>query len=166
MDIFTFIYTYIDMALMPLYRLPQSPIYGYLLGTAVLAVITVIVGEISISLAFMANKKKIANDTDKINRYQDLSFEALRAGNKAAFKACNGIANETFGKSFFSQVSLSAASLWPIFISLGWMQYRFGAVEFHLPYLTFGYLSSFILCYIIVRILLSKIKKIRKESYA
>ncbi len=164
MDIFTALYNYIDTIFMPFYRLPDTSLYGFILGTSVLAIATVVIGEISISLAFRVNKKKISCDSDEINHFQDLSFKALRAGDKASFKACNGIANEAYGKSFFSQIALSASSLWPVFISLGWMQYRFGDITFEVPYVAFGYTASFIAFYIAARIMLGRIKKILRRS--
>ncbi len=150
---------------MPFFRFPDAPLAGYYLGVFVLSIICVIIGEYSISLAFRINKDRIVRDNDDINHFQDLSIKALKAGDKEAYKACNSIANDAFGKSFFSQITLSASSLWPIFIGLGWMQYRFAEVEFGLPYsffgtnFTFGYLLTFIICYIITRILFGKIKK-------
>jgi hypothetical protein len=161
----TSLYHLLDLALMPLYRFPDNPLAGYYLGTLVLAFAGLIIGEYSIAFAFRLNKKMIDRDNNRIHYFQDLSFEALKAGDKAAFKACNGIANETYGKHFFTQVTLSAASLWPLFIALGWMQYRFSEVEFHLPFSvpmiggTLGYVSTFLFCYIAVRIMKKKLRR-------
>lgn len=148
---------------MHFYRLPDNPLLGYFLGTSVLSLACVVIGEYSISIAFRLNKNHIENDTHEISHYQSLSIEALKQGDKDAFRACNSIANDTYGKNFFTQVSLSAASLWPVFIALGWMQYRFAEIEFSLPVsiqgsdYTFGYVSTFLLCYIVSRIFFRKI---------
>lgn len=153
-----------DKVLMPFYRFPDNPLLGYFIGTFILSLACVIIGECSISLAFRLNKKNIVRDNNEIARFQDLSIKALRAGNKAAYKASNSIANDVFGRSFFSQIALSASYLWPIFIALGWMQYRFFGVKFNLslsiPVIgnTVGYLATFLLCYVFVRILLGKVK--------
>ena len=165
MNIITYLHTVMDSFLMPFFRFPESPLAGYWLGTAVLSLICIFIGEYSIALAFRINKRMIARDNSRIERFEKLSFDALKAGNKSAFKACNGIANEAFGKSFFTQITLSAASLWPAFIALGWMQYRFIEVEFQLPFSipligeAVGYTPTFLLCYITARIAVSKTRR-------
>lgn len=165
MELIIYIYTLIDDILMPLFRFPGGPLTGYYLGTFVLCMACVMIGEYSISIAFKLNKDKINRENRDINHFQDLSIKALKAGDKTAYKACNSIANDAFGKSFFSQITLSASSLWPLFIGLGWMQYRFSEVEFTLPFsvfgveFTFGYFMTFVLCYIITRIVFGRIKK-------
>ena len=140
------------------FRLPGDPLAGYWLGMLVLALASWAIGEYSIALAFRLNKAMIKEEVRKMDHFQELSFAALRAGDKSAFKACNGIANEAYGKSFFTQVTLSAASLWPLFIALGWMQHRFSDIEFAVPLTgwTAGYFSTFLLCYIAVRVTTSK----------
>jgi hypothetical protein len=77
-------------------------------------------------------------------------MEALKSGDRPAYEAANKLANEAFGKSFYSQVALSATFVWPIFFALGWMQYRFLEVTFPLPFISFslGYIGVFLLLYI------------------
>lgn len=150
---------------MPFFRYPESSLAGYYLGVMVLSIICIVIGEYSISFAFRINRKMIVRDNNRIERFEKLSINALKAGDKSAFKACNGIANEAFGKSFFTQITLSAASLWPLFFALGWMQYRFSEVEFQMPFNvpllgnTFGYFITFILSYISIRIITNRIRR-------
>ena len=164
MELIIYLYTVIDNILMSFFRFPDNPLTGYYLGTFVLSLACVIIGEYSISMAFRFNKERITRDNRDINHFQDLSIKALKAGDKKAYKACNSIANDAFGKSFFSQITLSASSLWPLFIALGWMQYRFSGVEFSLPFSVFGttytvgYFLTFVLCYITTRIVFGKLK--------
>jgi hypothetical protein len=166
MVLFIYLYRLIDYILMSFFRFPESPLGGYCLGIFVLSLACVIIGECSISMAFRLNKKRITRDNRDIIHFQDLSIKALKAGDKPAYKACNSIANDAFGKSFFSQITLSASSLWPLFIALGWMQYRFSEVTFTLPFSVFGtaytagYFLTFVLCYIITRIVFGKLKTI------
>jgi hypothetical protein len=149
---------------MHFYRIPDNPLLGYFLGTSVLSLVCVVIGKCSISIAFRLNKKQIYHDNHEITHYQSLSIEALKTGDKASFKACNSIANDAYGNNFFAQVALSAASLWPVFIALGWMQYRFADVKFILPLSipgggnTIGYVTFFLICYISIRILFGQIK--------
>jgi hypothetical protein len=162
MEFIIYLYTVIDTFLMYFYRLSSNPLIGYFLGTFLLSFACVIIGKYSMSIAFRFNKDHIKHDNHNVEHYQNLSIEALKAGDKAAFKACNSIANNAYGKNFFSQIALAASSLWPVFIALGWMQYRFSGVEIVLPVLggifSFGYIISFALCYIAARILFGKIK--------
>ncbi len=165
MNIIAYIYSVIDSFLMPFIRFSDEPVVGYCIGLIILSAASVIIGELSISIAFRVNKNKINRDNSDIKHFQHLSLQALQAGDKAAYKACNSIANDAFGQSFFSQITLSAASLWPLFIALGWMKYRFHDVEFVLPFslfgvqLTVGYFLTFLICYIITRIAVGLIKK-------
>jgi len=151
---------------MPIYRFPENHVIGYCLGTLILSFAAVIIGQYSISLAFSINREMISHDNMKMCHFQDLSLNALKAGDKSAFKACNGIANEAYGKNFFTQIALSAASLWPLFIALGWMQYHFAEVEFPVPFSipllgnTFGYVTTFFLCYIPVSVVITKIRRL------
>ncbi|NOZ68787.1 MAG: hypothetical protein GXP46_05990 [Deferribacteres bacterium] len=162
MDFLALLYAQMDRILMPFYRFPDNPVAGYYLGTFILALGCVITGKYSASLAFRLNKGKITRDTHETEHFHALSIEALKAGDKAAYTACNSIANEACGNAFFSQVALSASYLWPVFIALGWMQYRFGEVDSGLPFSiplagdTAGYAVTFILCYIFARILYGK----------
>jgi hypothetical protein len=170
MEFITYLYTLIDSFLMFFFRLPEHPLAGYWLGTSVLALTSWAIGEYSIALAFRLNKTMIKKEIWKMDHFQKLSFAALRAGDKTSFKACNGIANEAYGKSFFTQITLSAASLWPLFIALGWMQHRFSDIEFSLPFSipliggTLGYFSTFLFCYITVRLLSGKIRRAFRQS--
>ena len=166
MDLLVYLYTLVDSFLMFFFRLPGDPLTGYWLGTSVLALAAWVIGEYSIALAFRMNKAMIKEENQRIDRFQELSFAALRAGNKSAFKACNGIANEAYGKSFFTQITLSAASLWPLFIALGWMQHRFRKIEFAIPLTGWsaGYLSTFLFCYISLRLLSGKISHALRQS--
>lgn len=151
---------------MPFYRFPENHLTGYYLGTLILSFAAVIIGRYSISLAFSINREMITHDNKEMCHFQDLSLKALKAGDKSSFKACNGIANEAYGKSFFTQISLSAASLWPLFIALGWMQYHFAEVQFHVPFSvpllgdTFGYVTTFFLCYIPASLAITKIRRL------
>ena len=170
MDIITYLHMVMDGFLMPFFRFPESSLFGYYLGVTVLSIICIVIGEYSISFAFRINRKMIVRDNNRIERFEKLSIDALKAGDKSAFKACNGIANEAFGKSFFTQITLSAASLWPLFFALGWMQYRFSEVEFNLPFSipfigeTVGYTPTFLLCYIAVRIAVSRIRRLMNKK--
>jgi hypothetical protein len=106
-----------------------------------------------------------------MSRRHGQSMNALKAGDRAAYKAINKLANEAFGRSFFLQVAMASASLWPIPCALAWLQIRFSSIRFplffDLPFIgdSVGYPFIFILLYILARIILGKIG-IRKSENA
>jgi hypothetical protein len=123
-------YAYIDPLIIWSYRITGHPFIDFLIGTFFLGLCAVAIGEFTISLAFLANRKTIEKNTDDVVHYQNLSVDALEARNKGAYKAANKLGNDAFGKTFFAQIALSTAFLWPAPFALGWMQYRFSEVEF------------------------------------
>ena len=143
------VYLYLDSYLIWFYRLSGSAAVNFLLGTLSLAVLSLLVGEFTSFLASLMVRRHFDQVTGEAKRYQDLSMEALKAGDRPAYEGANKLANEAFGKSFYSQVALSATFVWPIFFALGWMQYRFLDVKFPLPFIGFslGYIGIFILLY-------------------
>jgi len=142
------------------YRLPSNADVGFCLGTFVLVLICLFLGEVTISLTARLLGRHLENLTLEAVRYQDLSIAAAQAGDKASFQAANKLANEAFGKSFFSQVALSMARLWPVPFALAWMQYRFLEIEFPLPLvgLSLGYIGIFIIIYVAAYVLFKRIK--------
>jgi hypothetical protein len=70
------------------------------------------------------------------------------------------MANDAFGKSYFLQLALAGASLWPAALALAWMNTRFAEVEFPFAWTSFhvGYVTPFILLYIVARILFKAVK--------
>lgn len=159
MEFFSMFNSFMDAWLMPVYRLPETPIIGFYLGTAVLSVVCVILGDITYNLVIRADRARIKETSSETTRYNNLSIEALQAGDGNSYRACNKMANEAFGRMFFLQLALSTAALWPIPFALSWLQYRFFTVEFPLSLipLTFGYAGVFIPMYILIRVLYGKI---------
>jgi hypothetical protein len=157
-------YLNIDAFLIYFYRIVEQPLLGYFIGTGILSLLCVLVGEFTISTAFRFNKAYIDQDNRQMVQMQNLSVRALLAKDKQSYKAFNREANEAFGKVFFKQIALAAASLWPIPFALGWMQTRFMNIEFLLPCRlpvvgeTVGFSFTFIPMYILAHILFGKIK--------
>jgi hypothetical protein len=161
MDLLNAFFLNVDAVLIFFFRLSDTPIVGYLVGSAFLAGVCVLCGQATIFTAFSVNKNLIRGQNQEMVRMQNLSVYALLAKNKKAFKACNRQANDAFGKVFFSQIALSASTLWPIPFGLAWMQTRFTDVQFQLPFTDYsvGYAFTFIPMYILVYILFGKIKR-------
>jgi len=135
------------------------------MGTSVVALLAVIIGEFTMSVAFLFNRGTIEEVSGEMVRMNNLSVTALKSGDKTGYTSCNRLANDMFGRQFFLMIALSASSLWPAFFALAWMQTRFADVEFHLPFSVpvFGqsvsYVFTFIVCYVVMRLFFSRIKR-------
>lgn len=161
MDMLQTIFIYLDGFLIAPYRWVEQPILGFYLGTCLLAFWSVILGHITREAAVWANAGNLEDQSHAMVRMHNLSFRALAAKNKKAYKAANHEANEAFGKYFFASIANCAASLWPLALALGWMQARFQDVRFEFPggSWTPGFAFLFLICYILTSILFSKVKK-------
>jgi len=155
------VYLYLDPYLIWFYRLSGSAALNFLLGTLALAFLSLLLGEFTSFLASALVRRRFQEVAGEAKRYQDLSMEALKAGDRPAYEAANQVANEAFGKSFFMQVALSATFFWPIFFFLGWMQSRFSELKFPIPGTAYslGYIGVFILLYIPAYFLVKRVKK-------
>ena len=149
----------LDGFLILFYRITGITIVDYLFGTFILAFICVIVGELTISLAIRINKRYIDGMAREMKEKEKLSIRAYEAGDKHSYKALNKEATDAWGKHFFTMIAYAAGILWPLPFALGWMDGRFGEVDFPLAYplsllLTkpVGYTFSFIPLYILARI--------------
>jgi hypothetical protein len=155
------LFLFVDPYLIWFYRLTGHAVLNFLLGTFVLAWLALLVGEGTSFLAASLVHSHVKGMTDEAKKYQDLSIEALKAGDRPAYEAANKLANEAFGKSFFMQLTLSATFFWPIFYVLGWMQYRFLEIAFPVPLLGFslGYIGAFVPIYLVAYILFKQVKR-------
>lgn len=165
MDISASFFQYIDPALIFFFRIGSLPILGYYLGCAVLGLICVVLGQLTIALAFRMNQRFIDRDNREMVRMHNSSVKALMVRDKAAYKNCNKAANDAFGKVFFSQIALSVSGLWPLPFAMGWMQSRFLDVQFPLPFTLpvigdqVGFMFTFLPIYVLMFILFNKIKR-------
>ena len=141
------------------YRIPDSSMTGFLLGTALLALTCVVLGRACMDLAYLWNRNHYESQSAEMVRMHNLSIKAIAARDKKSYKAANTLANESFGKEFFSRAALYAVSIWPVPFALGWMATRFSEVRFPLPgfQLDLGYTFVFIGLYIVLRILFSRL---------
>jgi hypothetical protein len=154
-------YLYIDTLLIWPYRLIQSGLAGFWIGTAFLALWCVLLGELSMAAIFLWNREHYAEQTNEMVRMHNISVKAIQAKDKKSFKAANTFANEHFGKAFFAQAALFAVSLWPVPFALAWLAERFGGIDIPvIPSLewSMGYPFFLILLYIVERVLFSRLK--------
>ncbi|MDZ7699706.1 MAG: hypothetical protein U5R49_23185 [Deltaproteobacteria bacterium] len=156
---------WIDSVLIAPYRWWQNPVTGWWVGTVVLCLWAVLLGDATIRVVMRVNLRFVQEAMDETVQRHEQSMNAMRAGDKSAYKAINRLANEAFGKTFFLQLAMAAASLWPIPLALAWLDFRFSNVDFplpvHLPFLghQVGYAFIFFPAYILVRIVFNNLKR-------
>jgi hypothetical protein len=151
---------YLDPYLIMLFHITGYSFVDFLIGNFILAFVAVVVGEFTISLVFLINRRHIEKQTGEIVKYQNLSIDALAVGDKEAYQAANKMANDAFGKSFFSQIAMSAAFVWPIFFVMTWLQYRFAEVDFSILFTdyTVGCFAVFVPLYAAAYLIFKRIK--------
>jgi hypothetical protein len=150
----------LDSILLSLYRITGNPLVDYFLGTFLLAFIAVVIGEYTISLVFRVNKTHLERLNAHVEKMSNLSLEALSQGDKKSYTALNQEGNDAYGRLFFNKFGLSAASLWPIFFALAWMERHFSEIGLPLPWVGWkiNYIFFFVLCYIPARSVFGRIK--------
>jgi hypothetical protein len=154
------LYLYLDPYLIWFYRLTGQTGWNFLIGTSVVAILALMVGEFTSFLAFLLVRRHFTQVSGEAKKYQDLSMEALKAGDRPAYEAANRLANEAFGHAFFQQLTMSATFVWPAFFALAWMQFRFQGIEIPLvvvPY-SLGFAGIFIILYILAYFLFKRVK--------
>jgi hypothetical protein len=150
-----------DPFLIAPYRLLANPVAGWWLGTAVLCLWCTILGEATLAVVHRFNRKYIERENRLMVEGQAKSWEALQAGDKLAYKGFNDQANESFGKGFFMGIAMGSSSLWPAFLAMAWLAWRFGQVQIPLPFADWGlgYAAGFISLYLAMRILWALARK-------
>jgi len=151
----------LDPYLLLLYGFTGVEVLDGLIGTVLVALLTTIIGEFTTYIGLRVNGKHLDKLQSDLKKYGDLSKIAMEKGDEPSYKALNRQANDAFGKVFFNRFGLSAASLWPAFFALDWLQHQFMASGIPIPFYPSGadYLVVFLLCYIAVRIVCSRVKK-------
>ena len=149
-----------DSFLIWFYRIPDTPIAGFFLGTLVLAALSVLAGEATRTLVYLFNRDYYEGLQDNMVSMHNSSIKAIGMKDKESYKLCNKEANEYFGRVFFSQAALFSSSLWALPFALAWMHTRFSEITFPLPGTDFtaGYGFVFIPMFILVRILFGRIR--------
>ncbi len=163
MDWITAFIHFIDPFLIAPYRWFQNPIIGWFVGTFILTIWTVILGDITIAIGFRINLSYVKKVLEKTGYYHEQSIKAKSMGDEDSYKKINRLANEEFGRSFFLLMAMGMASLWPLFFAAAWLNERFGQITFlNLPGWMGGYRINFIgplVClYIIARFTISRIR--------
>lgn len=162
MELLTSLWLFADAVLIAPFRWLEPTWLGFWFGTALLAGLCVVLGELCMGLIYLGNRRYYGELNNEMIRMHNISVQAIKQGEKGVYKAANSWANEYFGKVFFSQAALFAVSLWPVPFALGWMQTRFQGIDvvsIDAWKITLEYPFAFILSYIVLRVLFSRIKK-------
>ena len=155
---------FIDQFLILFYRVSGIPIFDYMIGTFILSMITVLLGEVTVSLALKANKPYLGELSNRMKEKEKLAISAYEMGDMKGYKALNREATDAWGKKFFSMMGHSAAILWPVPFALGWMQTRFAGVDFAVSFPftlvtdSVGYTFTFFPIYILARIVFGQMR--------
>lgn len=151
----------LDPVLIAPYRWPADPIWGWWLGTLALALWCALLGELTAGVIYRVNHRYLREHNQNMLARNREAGDALRAGDRKSYKALNKKANDAFGRAFFLQMAMGSASLWPAFLAVAWLQARFEGLSLSLFGLGLGvnYLVGFLMCYVVVRLILMRVKK-------
>jgi hypothetical protein len=158
MDLQT-VLTFFDPLLIAPYRAVAPAAAGYLLGTTVLALYCVVIGDLSATLVAFFNRGYLTKLRWKMEHNHQLSEKALMMGDKESYKAVNKQGLDAFGYSFSMGAALFCVSIWPMPFALAWLNSRFLEAPLQVPTALpllggreFHFFTSFLLLYILVRI--------------
>ena len=152
----TAIYQFLDPWLIWAFRTSSNAYVGFAIGLFWVCLAATVIGELCMAAVYFSNKKHFAKINREMIDHHNFSVKALGVKDKTAWKACNSLANDAFGKNFFARIALFASSLWVVPFSIGWLFYRFGDVDFTAPVIgAVGPAFLFIPVYILVRYLFS-----------
>jgi hypothetical protein len=160
MDVLYHLWIWADLILISPYRWLENPVAGFFLGTLVLSLWCVLVGQVTGLGVWVMNRSHMRSLERETVKMHNLSLKAILSRDKASYTACNKEANEAFGRYFFAQLAAGAATLWPVPFALAWMETRFSEVTFPLSYPlslitpAVGYFAVFLVAYVLLRILL------------
>jgi hypothetical protein len=162
------LFLWLDPYLIQCFRLTDLAAINFFIGTMVMAGLALLLGKGSAALVMAAGRYYSLGLANEAKKYQDLSIQALQAGDRPTYEAANKLANESFGKSFYLGVAQSAAYFWPVGLVLAWMQYRFLGLAFPIPVIgwSVGYIGVFIPLYIAAWWLVKLVKRLVSSLFS
>lgn len=137
-----------DFLLILPFRLVPSPEAGFLLGTAVLALLSAAAGRLCLAAVARMQRIRRADNDQELARRQELSFLALKSGDKEAYLAQNRLAKDAYGLHMALASCRGAGLIWPGVAALGWLSWRFGDVDLPLSGGLLGPVAYFLPAYI------------------
>jgi hypothetical protein len=151
-----------DTLLISFYRLTGQSVWDYFLGTFLLALLTVMVGQATIAIVLRFKKDHLRELSDRLVKLDRLSDDAAAMGDRRSYRACNKEATDAYGHLHFNQFGLSAAFLWPTFFALAWMQERFADITIPVPWTGWNanYFAVFLVAYVLARLFFGRTKRV------
>jgi hypothetical protein len=155
------VWEFFDPCLLTLYSFTGNEPLDGLIGTFLVALLATVIGEFTISIVFRLNRHHLDGLNSNLEKYSLLSQQAMECGDERSYRALNKQANEAYGQLFFNRFGLSAASLWPAFFSLAFIQRHWAHTGIPIPFHPAGanYVAVFLFCYVPARILFGRIKR-------
>ncbi len=146
------------------YRWIADPAWAWWLGTGLLCLWAVVVGDITYRVVSLINKRFVKERNQEMTSWQNRAMNALRAGNKEVYTGANKLATDAFGRSFFMQLAMGLSSLWPAFLGAAWLQLRFQGVPVLVPQTDWElrWLPVYVVMYILIRVSYSMLMKMTK----
>jgi len=137
---------------------------GFLVGTFVLALQSLLVGHLCLLLLNKVQRRLRDKYDVEVDQRQRLSLQAIAAQNKTAYLAQNDLAQEAYGRSMSLAMGRICASLWSAVMALAWMKSRFSDAPFPIPLwfsdkpINLSYAVVFIFFYICIRIIFNRME--------
>ncbi|MDH5682107.1 MAG: hypothetical protein OEZ36_11000 [Spirochaetota bacterium] len=123
----------IDSLIIKFYGITGNHVADSFLGNFLLGLAVILIGRLSLKLYFKINKRHMDGLEKELADSHRLSLDVLKSGDKETFRHVNRLANEAYGKYFFNKVAAGAVFIWPLFLSLAWINMRFGEIRYPLP---------------------------------
>ena len=162
MDFTSLVPPWLDALLIAPFRWPAEPHAGLWLGAGCLAGLCLLLGELTSSLLFWLQRRRLLAMQDNLLHYHNLSVDALHAGDKTAYLAANKLAHEDFGRNYFAQAAVGMSGLWPLPFALAWMSLRFeGITLYHIPGTDMhaSYVFVLLSCYLLFHLIFARCRK-------
>lgn len=156
----------LDAWLIAPYRWVSPASAGFLFGTLVLVIQSLVLGRLCLAgLEKVQRRLRQTIETEVADR-QSLSLKAISVQDKTAYLAQNDLAQEAYGRSMGLSLGRICASFWPAVMALAWMKSRFSDAPLPFPVtrsgepLTVSYALVFILLYLAVWMVIRTIKRL------
>lgn len=126
-------FSLLDSLLIAPFRVFSHAETAFLFGMAVLALGCAVLGLLGAAVVAYAQRVRWNKEDAETRHRQELSFEALRRGDKKSYNAQNMLAQEAYTNTMALSAGRAAATLWPACAVLTWLYWRFDGVP--MPYL-------------------------------
>ncbi len=146
----------VDAALIAPFRLFADPGIGFACGMTVLALASALLGRLGAASLGRLQRARREREEGETRRHHELSIEAVKAGDRAAYLAANRLARDAYGNTMALAAGRAAALLWPPCAALAWAYWRFAGVPLPLVGEAVGPVAFFLPPHILAHWLLAR----------